>query len=149
MIVRYYIILIILLFGCKSKIATTEISRKVKTDTVYKFQDRIIDRPVIDSIIIESPCDSLGNLKPFSRVLKTNHAKVSIKEENGYLATYINIDSVVTASVEEYKSKNRVEIEIREKEVVKYRWPWWVIYLIGYSALITLGCGYLVIKRFI
>lgn len=147
--VRRLVIVLLLLSACKSKKITTQTREVTKIDTVYRFKDRIIDRPVIDSIIIDKPCDSLGNIRPFTGVLKTNHTKVSVKAEKGEIRVIYNQDSIITALEEKYRARTQTKTEIKEKEIIRYRWPWWVIYLIGYSALVTLGCGYLLIKRFV
>ena len=111
------IIIIILIscafYGCKSA-KVTKVS--TKTDTIYKSEVLKITPPQLNSIKIESVCDSLGNLKPFNYTFTSNKVKTVLKSVKDTLYLTYNIDSIVDSRVEEFKSS----IKDTSVEEIKY-----------------------------
>ena len=127
-----------LLFSCATKkVTTNKTIVEQTTDTVMIEKIREVIKPVKETIYIENPCDSLGNLKDFERVVQSQHGKITIKNEGGKIKADINLDSIVAGIEREYKSKMQSKSETTEKVVVKEKKPLWVYLLIVYSVMIT------------
>ena len=127
-----------LLFSCATKkVTTNKTIVEQTTDTVMIEKIREVIKPVKETIYIENPCDSLGNLKDFERVVQSQHGKITIKNEGGKIKADINLDSIVAGIEREYKSKMSSKSETTEKVVVKEKKPLWVYLLIVYSVMIT------------
>jgi hypothetical protein len=133
-----FIILICTLYSCVSKKVITETKEVVKRDSIYIIKDRFITKQVNDTITIDKPCDSLGNLKSFDRVIKTNNVKITLKSVKGNIQATVNIDSIVNSRIVEFKQKYKSKVQVKETEVVRYRTPLWVWFVITLEALVIL-----------
>lgn len=133
-----FIILICILYSCVSKKVITETKEVVKRDSIYIIKDRFVTKQVNDTITIEKPCDSLGNLKSFDRVIKTNSVKVSLRSVNGNIEATVDIDSIVNSRIVEFKQNYQSKVEVKETEIVRYRTPLWVWFVIALEALVIL-----------
>ena len=120
-------IFIFLFAGCVAKKTTTEYKEVIKKDSVYIIKDRFITQKVIDTLIVEQPCDSItGQLKDFEKEIRTNSAKVTLKSVKGNIEVSVNIDSIVSSKIQEFKLNYKQEKETKEIETVIYRTPLWV-----------------------
>ena len=129
---------LLLLSSCATKkVTTNKTIVEQTTDTVMIEKIREVIKPVKETIYIENPCDSLGNLKDFERVVQSQHGKITIKNEGGKIKADINLDSIVAGIEREYKSKMQSKSETTEKVVVKEKKPLWVYLLIVYSVMVT------------
>ena len=133
------IILLLLLAGCASKKTITEYKDRVVNDTIIKTKTEILVERFTDTLTIKQPCDSLGNLKPFKQLISTKQGKVSLQGKNNVITAEIDLNAYKEIWEKEYKSKLDKNIIIKEKEVVKYKTPLWLILLCP----ILYGVGYL------
>jgi hypothetical protein len=133
------IILLLLLAGCASKKTITEYKDRVVNDTIIKTKTEILVERFTDTLTIEQPCDSLGNLKPFKQLISTKQGKVSLQGKNNVITAEIDLNAYKEIWEKEYKSKLDKNVIIKEKEVVKYKTPFWLILLCP----ILYGLGYL------
>ena len=133
------IILLLLLAGCASKKTITEYKDRIVNDTIIKTKTEILVERFIDTLTIEQPCDSLGNLKPFKQLISTKQGRVSLQGKNNVITAEIDLNAYKEIWEKEYKSKLDKNIIIKEKEVVKYKTPFWLILLCP----ILYGVGYL------
>ena len=131
---KILVIIIIGLFACScaSKKVVTEFKEVVKLDSIYITKDRFITKQVNDTITIEQPCDSLGGLKDFERVIVSDKVKVSLKSVKGNIQATVYVDSIVNEKIKEYKSNFKANTQIKEVEVIKYKTPFyhWLIHII-------------------
>ena len=96
------IILIASLFlSCKSKKVVSEI---IKTDTIYKSEIIKITPTQLNSIKIESICDSLGSLKQFNYTFSSGKVKTVLKTIKDTLYLESNVDSIIESKVKEYET---------------------------------------------
>lgn len=119
------------------KVSTTKTVLEQTSDTVIIEKIREVIKPVKETIYIDNPCDSVGNLRDFERVVQSQQGKITIKSESGKIKAEVNLDSIVASIEKEYKSKIQSNSEIVEKIVIKEKKPFWVYLLIIYSAFIT------------
>lgn len=134
-----YLLLVLFFFNnCRTKKTVTEYKDKIVHDTIIKNVTKTVTKQVKDTILIEEPCDSIGNLKDFSRVIKNDKAKVEVSNNKGNIEVKINIDSLVNSKVEELKKNYKSEVVIKEKEVIKFRTPWYMYAIIGFSILLNI-----------
>lgn len=120
--------------GARKKVINNTTTVK-KTDTVVITKDRIIQKAVHDSIIIDSPCDSTGILKPFKQRLVTTQGNITIESKNNRIEAVINLDSIYSTWEKEYKSSTENTASVKEKIVTKYKIPFWAL---GYMIVSTL-----------
>ena len=137
-----YIFLLIFFFGsCVARKSTVEYKDRVVKDTVYKnVKETIIER-FTDTLTIEQPCDSLGNLKPFRQSIKVSQGNINLTGFNNVITAEIDLDGYKKIwqkeFVKQYENKNS---EIK-KEVVRFKYPLWLIF---YSIAVTLLCVLLI-----
>lgn len=134
-----YLLLVLFFFNnCRTKKTVTEYKDKIVHDTIIKNVTKTVTKQIKDTILIEEPCDSIGNLKDFSRVIKNDKAKVEVSNSKGNIEVKINIDSLVNSKVEEFKKNYKSEVVIKEKEVVKFRTPWYMFVILVFSILLNI-----------
>lgn len=133
----FTLLFILILSGCVAKKTTTEYKEVIKKDSTYHKEDRVIIPRVVDTLYVEQPCDSVtGALKDFEKEIRTNNAKVVLRSVKGNIEVSVNIDSIVSSKVQEYKLNYKAEKEIKEVETVIFRTPLWVWLIILIEALI-------------
>ena len=131
--------MLFLLVGCSSKKTITEYKDRVVNDTIIKTRTEVLVERFTDTITVNQPCDSLGNLKPFKQLISTPQGKVSIQGKNNVITAEIDLNAYKDVLEKEYKSKLDKNTVIKEKEVIRYRTPLWLILLCP----ILYGLGYL------
>ena len=135
------IIIIIILglfaYSCASKKVVTEFKEVVKLDSIYIVKDRFITQKVTDTLIVENPCDTVtGVLKDFEKEISTNNAKVTLKSVKGSIQVSVNIDSIVSSKITEFKQNYKSDVRIKEVEIIRYKTPLWLWMLVGIEGLI-------------
>ena len=128
--------ILLLLVGCSSKRTITEYKDKVIRDTIIKTKTETLVERFTDTLTIEQPCDSLGNLKPFKQLISTKQGKVSIQGKNNVITAEIDLNAYKKIWETEYKSKLDKNTDIKTKEVIRYRTPLWVWLVICLETLI-------------
>ena len=134
------IILLLLLAGCASKKTITEYKDRIVNDTIIKTKTEILVERFTDTLTLQQPCDSLGNLKPFKQLVSTKQGKVSIQGKNNVITAEIDLNAYKKIWETEYKSKLDKNTDIKTKEVIRYRTPLWLILLCP----ILFGFGFLI-----
>ena len=135
----FYIAFLMIITGCVAKKTKIEFKERTIKDTVSVFKDRIITKSVIDTLLVEKPCDSLGNLKDFEKMIKTDIAQVRLTNNKGNIEATINIDSIQQVWEKEVKSSIKKEKEIKQIEVVKFRYPLWLIVCLVVSVIANIA----------
>ena len=133
---KSYIFLLLFFFtSCVSKKLVTDIKERIKVDTIYKTKTiKEIER-FTDTLVIDKPCDSLGNLKPFKQLIKTKQGNITLTGLNNQITQQIDLNGYKDVLEETYKTKYDSFVKNYNKEVVKYRIPLWVFIYIFVSAL--------------
>lgn len=141
--ILFYLILGAFFFNsCVAKKTITEYRDKIVRDTIIKNVTRTVTEQIKDTITIEEPCDSLGNLKDFERIINNDKAKVVVTNDKGNLQVQVDIDSLVNSKVEEFKSNFKSDTIVKTKEVIRYRTPVSVIVIL----LISIGLNVLLLR---
>ena len=133
------LIILLLLFGCGSKKTITEYKDRIVNDTIIKTITEVLVERFTDTLTINQPCDSLGNLKPFKQVVSTPQCKYTLTGSNNVITADLDLKWYKEIWEKEYKSKLDKNTIVKEKEVVKYKIPLWIILLCP----ILFGLGYL------
>ena len=134
---KYSIVILLLFTSCTAKKIVTQTKEVIVNDTIILTKDRIVTKAVNDTILIESPCDSLGILKPFKERLKTAQGEITIQSKNNVLEATINLDSIVQSIEKRYESKT---VDTKEKSntlKVKYKTPLWLVLSLVFSVLLN------------
>jgi predicted pyridoxine 5'-phosphate oxidase superfamily flavin-nucleotide-binding protein len=133
------LVLAVLATSCAAKKTTVQLKEVVKTDTLVITKDRIIQKAVHDTLVINNPCDSLGILKPFKQRLVTAQGNVTIQTKGSAIEAVINLDSIQSVWEKEYKASAVSTAENKTVETIRYRLPAWaIIYMILVSLLLLL-----------
>jgi hypothetical protein len=129
-------IILLILNSCASKKIITEYKDRIVKDSIYITNDRYITKQINDTIVVNSVCDSLGNLKDFDRQILSNNVKVSLKSIKGDIQAAVDIDSIVNSKITKFKQNYKVEKEIKEVEITEYKTPLYLWMLIIIEGLI-------------
>jgi hypothetical protein len=134
----FFTITLIILSSCASKILYTENKEDIKKDSISITRDRIIVEKVTDTIRIESPCDSLGNLKPFKYSLVVPQGKVSFFNVGNDIMQTINLKGYEKMLEIRYQKMYEKKIsEIKQKKII-YKTPLWMWLTIIFETLIII-----------
>ena len=133
----FFIISFTLLLSCGSKKTVTEFKEVVKLDSIYIVKDRFITQKVTDTLVVKNPCDTItGQLKDFSKEILTNNAKIKLSSVKGNIQVSVNIDSIVSSKITEFKQNYKSDVQIKEVEIIRYKTPLWLWMLVGIEGLI-------------
>jgi hypothetical protein len=133
----FFTIILLIFNSCVAKKTTTEFKEVIKRDSIYIVKDRFITQKVIDTLVVESPCDSVtGILKDFEKEIVTPQAEVKLKSVKGNIEVFVDIKARVEERIREFKQNYKSETQIKEIEIVKFRTPLWVWGIIIFEGLI-------------
>ena len=116
--------------SCKPTKTITEYKETLRIDTIQSVKIVEKFRAIHDTMTIVNPCDSSGVLSNFYSKLILPQGKVVIRSVGGNIQAQIDLDSMRTEIENNYKSSLGRIIEYRDKEVIKYRVPTWVVWLL-------------------
>jgi hypothetical protein len=83
--------ILLLLSGCAAKKTITEYKDRIINDTIIKTRTEVLVERFTDTLTINQPCDSLGNLKPFKQLISTKQGKVSLQGKNNVITAEIDL----------------------------------------------------------
>tara|TARA_R110000868_G_C10516422_1_gene732669 strand:+ start:152 stop:601 length:450 start_codon:yes stop_codon:yes gene_type:complete len=132
----FFTIILLILNSCVAKRTITDIQERIKIDTIYKTKIIKEVERFTDTLVIDKPCDSLGNLKPFKQLIKTKQGNITLVGLNNQITQQIDLNGYKDVLEETYKTKYDSFVKNYNKEVVKYRIPLWVFIYIVASALV-------------
>ena len=136
---KSYIFLLLFFFvGCVAKRTTIEYKERVVKDTIYTETIKTVFKDVKETLYVDSPCDSVGLLKPFEKTIITEKATIKLYNDKGSIKVDVNIDSIVDLKVKEFKSNYKREIQTKEVEIIRYRYPIWLVLTAIISTLLCL-----------
>ena len=129
--------------SCKPSKTITEYKELVRIDT-FKTE-KIVERfkAIRDTMTIVSPCDSSGLLSNFYSKLVVPQGRVIIRSVGGNIQAQIDLDSMRNEIENNYRNSRVKWIEYRDKEVIKYRVPMWVVWLLLIEFLALVAWLYL------
>ena len=129
--------------SCKPNKTITEYKEVVKIDTFKS--EKVVERfkAIHDTLLITNPCDSSGLLSNFYSKLVIPQGKVVIRSLNGNIQASVDIDSMRNEIENNYRNSKVKWIEYRDKEVIKYRVPMWVVWLLLIEFLALIAWLYL------
>ena len=134
---KSYIFLLLFFFAsCVSKKLVTDIQERVKVDTIYKTKTIKEVERFTDTLVINKPCDSLGNLKPFKQLIKTKQGNVTLVGFNNQITQQIDLNGYKDVLEETYKTKYDSFVKNYSKEVQIKIVPFWVWIYVVASALV-------------
>ncbi len=129
-------------FSCKQTKTLTEYKETLRIDTIKT--EKIVEkfRAVHDTLLIINPCDSSGILSTFYSRLVLPNGSVTIKSDKGQIKATIDIDSMRNEIENNYKNSQVKWIEYRDKEVIRYQVPTWIVMLLFAEALMLVAYLY-------
>lgn len=129
--------------SCKPTKTITEYKELVRIDTIQSVKIVEKYKAIHDTMTIVNPCDSSGLLSNFYSKLVLPQGKVIIRSVGRNIQASIDIDSMRTEIENNYRNSRVREIEYRDKEVIKYRVPTWVVILLLIEFLALVAWLYL------
>jgi hypothetical protein len=136
--ILFGIIPICLALSCKPIKRTTSTSVVTVHDTIRDV--KIVERykQVIDTLVIDNPCDSSGILSNFYSKIVIPQGKVIIRSLNGKIQATVNIDSIQSVYESKYKSLVNKNVETEKIFIRTNVVPSWAIITIFIESLIIL-----------
>ena len=131
------------LLSCKPSKSITEYKELVRIDTIQSVKIVEKFRAIHDTMTIVSPCDSSGLLSNFYSKLVLPQGRVIIRSIGGNIQAQIDLDSMRNEIENNYRNSKVKWIEYRDKEVIEYRVPMWVVWLLLIEALALVAYLYL------
>ena len=131
------------LLSCKHTKTLTEYKELVRIDTIQSVKIVEKYKAIHDTLTIVNPCDSSGLLSNFYSKLVLPQGKVIIRSVGGNIQAQIDIDSMRNEIENNYRNSQVKWIEYRDKEVIKYRVPTWVVVLLLIEFLALVAWIYL------
>jgi hypothetical protein len=129
--------------SCKRTKTLTEYKELVRIDTIKS--EKIVERfkAIHDTITIVNPCDSSGVLTRFYSKLIIPQGNIIIKSDGTTIKAQVDLDSTRSEIENNYRNSQVKWIEYRDKEVIKYRVPTWVVVLLLVEFLALVAWLYL------
>lgn len=126
--------MILFLGSCKS----THIQQsEIKHDSI--FVQKIITKydKLIDTIMIDNPCDSNGILLPFRERIKAQQGNVSIEAKNGKLRAVVHYYPMVSSDNYRVDYKYITKTVYKTETKKQFDWTPWII-LVGIALVYLL-----------
>lgn len=129
--------------SCKRTKTLTEYKELVRIDTIKS--EKIVERfkAIHDTLTIVNPCDSSGMLTRFYSKLIIPQGNIVIKSDGTSIKAQVDLDSTRSEIENNYRNSQVKWIEYRDKEVIKYRVPTWIVMLLLVEFLVLVACLYL------
>ena len=123
-------IVVVFFANCKPKKIYIE-NTKIERDSIYLTKTiKEIER-FTDTLTIEQPCDSLGNLKHFTHKVSTKQGNILIQNKNGSINATIDLKAYRDVLEKEYQSKLKENTKVIEKTIYKTPFNMWVILVLS------------------
>ena len=111
------------------------------TDSVLVDREIIKTVEVIDSFIVEVPCDDKGILKPFNQRINSGGNIMHIWSNNGKIHAKLFLKATEQIKAKERIVKDTVYIKSKAETIIKYKerywlWIWFVLSLVIFALLI-------------
>ena len=122
----FFTIIFSILYGCCAKKSVIETKEVVKIDSVLVTKE--IVKRFTDTLTIESPCDSLGKLKPFKRSIIVPQGSITIEGINNEIKHSLDLKGYENTIEKMYKNI----YEKKMSEIVKSKTPFyhWIIHVL-------------------
>lgn len=134
----FFTAIFILLISCGTRrVTTTSKEIQTKIDTIVIEKNKTIVERFTDTLTIEKPCDSLGQLKSFQQSILVPQGKIDIFSVNGNIQAEIDLNAFESTIEKKWQKIYESRIKEDKEVIVKYKTPLW---LIIYSVLITIIC---------
>ena len=134
----FFTVIFILFTSCGTRrVTTTSKEIQTKIDTIVIEKNKTIVERFTDTLTIESPCDSLGQLKSFKQSVLVPQGKIDIFSDNGNIKAEIDLNAFESTIEKKWQKIYESKIKEDKEVIVKYKTPLW---LIIYSLLITVIC---------
>lgn len=138
------LLIVLSLYNCKPK--------KIYIETIKTERDSIYINKIVkeverftDTLTIEQPCDSLGNLKPFKQVVSTPQGKYTLTGSNNVITSNLDLKGYKDILEKEYQSKLKENTKVVEKTIYKTPFNMWVILVL--SCFLNFTFLYLIFKK--
>jgi hypothetical protein len=127
------ILIVILLASCTAKKSTYEFKEHIKFDSIKYTSEKTIYPTLKEVVYVDSPCDSLGKLKPFNQSFVTSQGKIIIEGKNNRITANIDLKETSTTTIKDTNIHNDNVTEKKDefKKVIVQDWRLIVILLIS------------------
>ena len=134
----FFTVIFILFTSCGTRrVTTTSKEVQTKIDTIVIEKNKTIVERFTDTLTIEKPCDSLGQLKSFKQSVLVPQGKIDIFSDNGNIKAEIDLNAFESTIEKKWQKIYESKLKEDKEVIVKYKTPIW---LIIYSLLITVIC---------
>lgn len=130
------LLLIILITSCKSSVKVVETH---SIDTVFVEKIITITPAQINALVIDNPCDSLGNLKPFDYSFSKGESETKIIAKNNVILLEVKAAEVVETNIKE----KIVSIDTSTTNKTIYKTPKW-----AWITMLVMSCIIFILLKF-
>ena len=130
------LLLIILITSCRSSVKVVETH---SIDTVFIEKIITITPAQINALVIDNPCDSLGNLKPFDYSFSKGESETKITAKNNVILLEVKASEVVETNIKE----KIVSIDTSATNKTIYKTPKW-----AWITMLVMSCIIFILLKF-
>jgi len=139
----FFTVIFILFTSCGTRrVTTTSKEIQTKIDTIVIEKNKTIVERFTDTLTIDKPCDSLGQLKSFKQSVLVPQGKIDIFSVNGNIKAEIDLKAFESTIEKKWQKIYESKIKEDREVIVKYKTPLWLILLCP----LLFGFGYLIGK---
>lgn len=125
------LLILLVVVSCKPKQVYLETH---SIDTIKVKEVITIQPSQLNQLIIDTPCDSLGKLKPINYTFGTDNDKTTVKTTHNKLIIAQKKDSVISTEKETATISKTTSASVK----IKYKYPKWIWYSLGFNLLVLL-----------
>ena len=128
----FFSIILIVFANCRSKKVVTQYKEVIKRDSIFVTKEKRIIERFTDTLTIEKPCDSIGNLKAFKRTFVVPQGKISLQGSNNQIQAKIDLKGYENTIEQKYKTIYDKKVSELSSKEVKYKTPFyhWFIHVL-------------------
>ena len=128
----FFSIILIVFANCRTQKVVTEYKEVVKRDSIFVTKKKLVVKRFTDTLTINKPCDSIGNLKPFKRTFVVPQGKISLQGVNNQIQAKIDLKGYENTIEKKYKTIYDKKISELSSKEVKYKTPFyhWFIHVL-------------------
>lgn len=135
---KIFLLLLLIVASCKTTKNTTSNSH-IEKDTIRLSTTTTQIKAISDTMFIEQPCDSLGALSRFKYNLSIPNGKVSLSSDGKNIKYIIKTNDVIYTDTIYKEFKFIGKDTNQTKEIIKYRIPNWIIWVVFLETLIIIA----------
>jgi hypothetical protein len=134
----YLLLAIAIASSCVSKQSVVKSEVKIVKDSSFYHKEREVIPAIRDTLYVDSPCDSLGNLKDFDKEIRTSKSSVGLKARNGKIEVLFHQETLVVEKIVKSTNLNSNSVKLSSSKKKIYVTNYKIILALVLSILLNI-----------